>query len=520
MNVTFNRCEEILKTLPIGYYLGHAVSIKLDPKGGNTFIDLSTESITISYPTIAAACAKAREIPDLEQVIRGLLYHEISHALLTNRKIMDLSTWLNYRVILKVYFGIKINNAQALYLKDHVRDIINIFEDERIETLCSNYYMGVDFKKNVFLINDCNPLDLAKDSDPLKRFFAAVRFRVASNEILNMIWTTINYNRNISAAVATDHTIEKYLAQIMALFIKFLDNNANSTNANPNTAKSDNSKSDNSNGQPDNSKSDDSADSNNTLDSDTMQKLLDQAEKKSAGQGASHTTLKETFKKVTTNPDAVAIKDRLARIINIALNKNKNRSSSTYAYAGRIDPRATQSKDYRWFAKKAVNASGRRFDKIHFNLFCDNSGSFQPSCNKMNALLLAIKDYASQNPDFTVSIIHCGKGMEIKGDNDWALKCNTGSYLELNTKAIVDKLQVPNATVVNLVVFDGEMLAEDDDDRVVYKAFDKPNFIVVSDTDNRPHFVYAPSAKVTYLDDNYADAFTNVILEQLAKVLS
>lgn len=507
MNVTFARCEEILNTLPIGYYLGHPVTVKLDPENPATFINLDTETVTVSYKMIDEALESARETVDLEQVIRGLLYHEISHALLTAPDTMRLIRCYTPNDLLMRANIKTLPTIINTYIDQYKKDIFNIFEDERIETLCQDYYMDVNFKKNVFLLNKVDPRKLAKDPDPMNRFFVAVRFRVAEPEILDEIRAVIKSAKNLDGRNYHIDLIP-YLARVYMLFAKFINNteSAESKSQKPDSSKS---------GKPESKAESQESDG---LTNDEEQ-LLAQATQECAGQGASKDMLLNKFKALSTNGNVGPIKERLSRIIAAALNKNKNRSSSTRAYAGRIDPRATQSKDYRWFAKKAVNTSGRRFDKIHFNLFCDNSGSFSPSQQKMNALLLAIKEYAAQNKDFSVTVIHCGKGLEIKKDNDWSLTCGNCSVLKSDARKITDSLQVPNATVVNLVVFDGEMTPDTRNPKEVYKAFDKPNFIVVTDTSNQRYFRFAPSARVTYVTDNYADTFIDVIFNQLARLL-
>lgn len=492
MNVTFARCEEILNTLPIGYYLGHPVTVKLDPENSATFITLDTETVTVSYKMIAQALESTRETVDLEQVIRGLLYHEISHALLTSPDAMRLIKCYTTNKLLERANITVLPITISAYIDQYKKDIFNIFEDERIETLCQNYYMDVNFKKNVFLLNNVDPRKLIKDPDPVNRFFAAVRFRVAEPEILDEIRAIIKTANNLDSHSSYSDLIP-YLAQVYMLFAKFVNNKPES--------------------KPESQESDGLA--------GDEERLLTQAIQECADQGASKDMLLRKFKTLSTNENVGPIKNRLERIITAALNKNKNRSSSTHAYAGRIDPRATQSKDYRWFAKKTPNSSNRRFDKIHFNLFCDNSGSFRMSRSKMNALLLALRKYAEKNQDFSISVIHCAQGMEVRGDNDWPLTCNHSSDLYNDTKKIVDGLQVPNATVVNVVVFDGYMSppcrdqAED-----VYKAFNKPNFIVVSDVSNKKLFKFAPSARVTYVTDSYADTFIDIIFKQLEALLS
>ena len=526
MKLSFAACEDILKTLPIGYYLGHPVACRLDPEGEDTFINMDTESVTISYPTIATALENIKVPVEPESVIRGLLYHEISHALLTPAR---LFTCYTPRVIEASLNATGCSKERARYLAANVRKIMNIFEDERIETLCRDYYMNVDFKKNLFLINDVTPKEAATSPDPMDRFFAGVRFREASPELLDEVKTAIRKTANLCHG-SSYTTCSNYVLQILGLFNKFIkdsDDLSNKGNSDNEFGAKTGAKSD-SKSESDNTESDGKPKSGNAatetkpaLTQEEIDKLAEAANKATAGEGAGHDTLKTTFKVLSTNTDIAPIENRLERIINAATNKNKSRSTASFAYAGRIDPRATQSKDYRWFAKKTPNGSNRRFDKIHFNLFCDNSGSFGESRSKMNALLLALRKYAEKNQDFSVSVIHCAQGMEVRGDNDWPLTCNHGSDLYNDTKKIVDGLQVPNATVVNVVVFDGYMSppsrdrAED-----VYKAFNKPNFIVVSDISNKKLFKYAPSARVTYVTDDYADTFTDVIFKQLEALLS
>ena len=529
MKLSFAACEDILKTLPIGYYLGHPVACRLDPEGEDTFINMDTESVTISYPTIATALENIKVPVEPESVIRGLLYHEISHALLTPTR---LFTSYTPRLIEPTLNTTGYSKERARYLTANVRKIMNIFEDERIETLCRDYYMNVDFKKNLFLINNVTPKEVAASPDPMDRFFAGVRFREASPELLDEVKTTIRKTANLCHG-SSSSTCVNYALMILELFNKFikdsddLSNKGNSDNNSDSKPESDN-KSDNKSDSKSESDSKSDSKSGNAatetkpaLTQEEIDKLAEAANKATAGEGAGHDTLKAAFKVLSTNTDIAPIENRLERIINAATNKNKSRSTASFGYAGRIDPRATQSKDYRWFAKKTPNGSNRRFDKIHFNLFCDNSGSFGPSRSKMNALLLALRKYAEKNQDFSVSIIHCAQGMEVRGDNDWPLTCDHGSDLYDNTKKIVDGLQVPNATVVNVVVFDGYMSPPSRDQaEVVYKAFNKPNFIVVSDVSNKKLFKYAPSARVTYVTDDYADTFIDAIFKQLEALLS
>ena len=73
MLLTFARCQEILDTLPIGYYLGRDIPVTLDHTGTNSFYDTFNNSITLSYPLIARALEQAK-VPDEEQAVRSMLF--------------------------------------------------------------------------------------------------------------------------------------------------------------------------------------------------------------------------------------------------------------------------------------------------------------------------------------------------------------------------------------------------------------------------------------------------------------
>ena len=117
MDVSFARVEQILKTLPIGYYCGRDIKVSLS-KQDTTYYDFSNDCIRISYPMIQRSVKLLSDDSKIENDIRCLLYHEVSHAILTPSNIR----------------------------KD---DFYNVFEDERIETILQDYYMRVDFKEIV-----------------------------------------------------------------------------------------------------------------------------------------------------------------------------------------------------------------------------------------------------------------------------------------------------------------------------------------------------------------------------------
>lgn len=525
MNVSIGYCEDVLKTLPVGYYLGHRVSAKLDPTGDDTYINMDTESITISYNNIVTMLKNAPDDIDRESVIRGLFYHEISHALLTYRT--DV-----FKEVMRIFDkgflrGVKsqlsskpeIKAQQIKYLEENFHDIMNIFEDERIETMCKNYYMNVDFKRNLFLINGIDPMELVNNEDPIKRFYAVVRYRVGKPEFIEI--------RDALIARFTPYTFAKlkylddksrdYFQSVLQFFVKIMKDKPKKSSMQSARSKQPGQ---DSNKTPSENMAGNTA--QKALSDSQINQILDNFNMQNTDRGVDCGALKTIAQKLSTNIYAAQVKAQLEKILTEALNKNKNRASSSLAYAGRIDPRSTVSKDYRWFAKKTAHGAAKHFDKVHFNLFCDNSGSFTNSKAKMNSLICALKNIESNNPDFSVTVLHCANGITIPDQDNPYLDCNGGSHLPETANEIYKSVQKPNATNINLVVFDGRMhLPYDEAGKANFAAFNHPNCIVISDTDNEDAFkTYAPQARSTFITDKYADVFINEALTLVGKLIA
>ena len=154
MEITYNNLKNILKTLPIGYYIGRNIPVTMEEYSNMSYYNPAKDEIVIGYKLILDAYNKVEhmyKVEDEESVIRGLLYHEVSHAMLTPDT--------------KYLFSVRHN----------LQDIINIFEDERIETLLRKFYMNVNFKRNVVFLNNYD--GTKKPENARDAFYQAVRFR-------------------------------------------------------------------------------------------------------------------------------------------------------------------------------------------------------------------------------------------------------------------------------------------------------------------------------------------------------
>lgn len=517
MKPSVGYCQDVLKTLPVGYYLGHPVSLRLDPTGDTTYIELDCERVTVSYNNICAALKNAPDDIDPEPIIRALLYHEISHALLTPRGLLSTA---NRTFVNNCCYRYKNGADKAAYIWDHFRDIINIFEDERIETTCHNYYMNVDFKRLLVLLNG-DPKNFM-NRDPLGKFFALVRYRIGTQAQLDTVSTIIKDFCGYTYAMPH---CENYVKSIIKLFASMLPSDfqyQHNSNEQDNDAMQD--AQDNNSVQ--NDQDDDAKDqtSHAPLTDDQVDAIAQAIEEKlkACPITIEKSQLKKAFKTLSTNREAAAIRAQFERVVQTALNKHKAQSSGSLGYSGRIDPRSVANKDYRWFAKKSQGSSVKRFSKIQFNLFCDNSGSFGSSRLKMNAVILALKELAATNHDIQVKVIHCGCGVTVPDQESPWLTCCGGSHFSENLPTIYKEAQRPDATNINMVVFDGEfrMLGNITKSKA-FGTFNHPNCIIVSDTDNEDDFNnYAPQARKTFITDCYADTFISQLIDQVGRLLA
>lgn len=526
MKPSVGYCQDVLKTLPVGYYLGHPVSLRLDPTGDSTYIELDCERVTVSYNNICEALKNAPDDIDPEPIIRALLYHEISHALLTPRGLLSTA---NGNIIYKCCSRYKNSADKVAYIRAHVHDIINIFEDERIETTCRNYYMNVDFKRLLVLLNG-DPKNFI-NRDPIGKFFALVRYRIGPSEQLETVSSII---KQFYGETYMMQNCELYAKNIIKLFASMLPSNfqyQHNRNEQDNGAAQDAQDNGVAQDAQDNSAAQDAQDNgaeNQTPHSHLTDDQVDaiaraiEEKLKACPIDIEKSKIKEAFKKLSTNREAAAIRAQFERVVQTALNKNKAQSSGSLGYSGRIDPRSVANKDYRWFAKKSQGSSVKRFNKIQFNLFCDNSGSFCNSKLKMNAVILALKELAAANHDIQVKVIHCGNGITVPDQESPWLSCSNSSYFTENLPAVYKEVQQPNATNINMVVFDGEFYMRDNITKdKAFGTFNHPNCIIVSDTDNEDAFnEYAPQARKTFITASYASTFISQLLDQVGRLLA
>ena len=506
MEKSFLEVKAVADTLPIGLYAKRRIETVLEDNIQESYYVPMEDKIVISYPQVAAGLKKMSEEEDIETSVRTMLYHEVSHGILTPKDM-------------------------------EVTDILNIFEDERIETLLSNYYYNVDFKRNVFLVNDYNGAD---PQNAMDEFYQTVRFRKGEQRWLDRVnelilcyseMTAGNYqgwgwySNNDGKSVSLNRYYEDVYNLYNEIAAKWGEPEKNHYQDRENARRGTEIHIGitNPNGNPGNGdqkveaqSSDGEADQNQGKNGDgenkaNVQAMVDAAKKESQQIG------EETFgvghaniladKVIETYYDS-KLYDTLSIIID-SFNKKNTKGNSINAYSGVFNPRLVARDDYRYFQHKTSINGNNTYGTLHLNLFLDDSGSMSGNEQVVNKLIYALLCIEKRNTNFTFDVITCADRIEI-ADKKKGFVARGGTYLSNAIIPLYRKVQKPNTYNYNLVLFDGQADVDSYLGNTTFKVFDNNNCTIISDRSNERHLRRLSSAKIIY-SYNYTDElFKNV----------
>lgn len=504
MNITKERAQSILRTLPIGYYLKRNIDVELSETASTSYIDLENERITIAMNNFYKAHKSAVSDEQLEETVRAVLYHELSHALLTPKRLT-------------------------------VTDIMNIFEDERIETLLKNFYINVNFKQNLSKIVN---VDTLSDMVPRELFFKIVRFRKGPQHFVDRVSYLIKRYMYINAKTTDvfDYyweinnfylDVKQYSEQLKREYESQLKNDKDEakdemqveaqveetqteSDETDNESNKDKTEDEESTTIETNSKGTTETDENE-LSEEELDKLTNE--------------LISELNKCMDNSETNQYIKELTPIIKQARTQQSNTASAINAYSGVFNPRSVVNNDYRYFVQKNRAGHLKQFSKIRLNLYIDRSGSFRGSQDTVNAFLNALAKLEKEITDFEFNLVTIGEGEIVHDKNDRQIKCHGGNALTTEIFKIAKRLTCADCTLYNIVLFDGYAFLHDVPYAIRimssesnFKVFNSPNTYIISDLSNTLVInQYAPLAKTTFTR-NYAKDFKQQILNILQNV--
>ena len=485
MQLTKELLQHYINKVPIGYYVGRNVDVSIGDKD-DTYFDLVKGTIVISYPTIKDNARLIRTDADAEKSVRHLIFHELSHALLTPRIL-------------------------------HIDMVLNVFEDERIESILKNYYLDTDFKAFVKKLNGFKNQPPENEWDA---WYQLVRYRRGPVYFLSRVHEIIDDYTHLDIAVSRIDTeirssIRNYETEVNQLYEEFVKW-YNQTN--PSDLKIDKSlkdlmqngegdgQSDDKNNQQtqvgtglsnaDNNQSDDNKDGLekalqklleslkdskkdllmevpkvddkankfanvssieaidvNEGDYDDLYTIIDDSDDKAGGLW--HRPGKDDDKAKQKADKAVF--DMIDSLISLLKTTRKNNGSSIAAYSGVLSPRNVIRDDYKYFMQQNRKGHASVYSKMHLNMFIDCSASFKDNDEKVNTLLWALTKFERAVPDFSYDLISCGVGQKLRPKYNRTQSSYDETVLTDDIFDMFKKQQFTNAVNMNIVLYDGEV---------------------------------------------------------------
>ena len=186
MKITYEEMRDIAARLPVGYYLGRKVPVIVEPSGG-AYCDAIKCEIHIGMSLLAQAASHITAADaakwDREKMLRCVLYHEVGHVLLTPKWLFNISV-------------AKPDGSGCFPRSTTGHDILNIFEDERLERMLSAFFIGVDFNGFVHLVNGGNN----SGKTVTEKLYNAIRLRKTTPAISTEVDDAIQSLVGISGA--------------------------------------------------------------------------------------------------------------------------------------------------------------------------------------------------------------------------------------------------------------------------------------------------------------------------------
>ena len=485
MQLTKELLQHYINKVPIGYYVGRNVDVTIGDKD-DTYFDLVKGSIVISYPTIKDNARLIKTDADAEKSVRHLIFHELSHALLTPRIL-------------------------------HIDMVLNVFEDERIESILKNYYLDTDFKAFVKKLNGFKNQPPENEWDA---WYQLVRYRRGPVYFLSRVHEIIDDYTHLDIAVSRIDTeirssIRNYEAEVNRLYEEFVkwynqtnpsdlkidkslkdlmqngegdgqsdDKNNQQTQMGTGLSNADNNQSDNNKDGLEEAlqkslesfkdskkdllmevpKVDDKANKFanvssieaidvNEGDYDDLYTIIDDSNDKAGGLW--HRPGKDDDKAKQKADKAVF--DMIDSLISLLKTTRKNNRSSIAAYSGVINPRNVIRDDYKYFMQQNRKGHASVYSKMHLNMFIDCSASFKDNDEKVNTLLWALTKFERAVPDFSYDLISCGVGQKLRPKYNRTQSSYDGTVLTDDIFDMFKKQQFTNAVNMNIVLYDGKV---------------------------------------------------------------
>lgn len=531
-----------IKKIPLSYYAGFAVEMKADDNAQTSYCDVENRQIVIATNQLSLVDNVTldnimNDEVKLNSVVRGVVYHELSHAILTPKELLPYAFKTSTR--LKAVREIK-KLIPSFDLSD-IKNLINVVEDERIETTFKDMFMNVDFKKNIKLIANYDACMTNKNINAFSEFFNIVRFGTFSNELnkvakkylpdLTLIEQTSRKVKNclfyiFSMAISSfkncdESYLNAYVCDALIAYycvVKLVDC-INQLKQQEEQEQQEQQSQEGENEQDQNNNKEDQAD--NTEQEEKEKQEQEKQKEQQKNNGASCKEIMEGFKKALVTAfqlkDSSLISKQLEPILK-KHNKEGLTEGGSYGYSGRIDPHkiarnACQAEDnYKWFARSFGDTKNNK-KPLLINMFLDSSGSYVESVPMTQQIIEAVLNTAKTGL-FKANIFSVENGItQIYNAKDFIE--GYGTHIHSNDLITIKKaINNSNYDVLNILMFDGDINQHSN----FWQLFNSNNNYIIYENGNaRAVEYYCSKANKSFVKQG---DFTDKIVDNFLKAVN
>lgn len=510
MELSLARCESIVNTLPIGFYTGRRINVRIDKEAPSSYYDMMEDSIVISYPIIAHRMKVTPEGScDEEEAVRSMMYHEVAHAILTPSG--------------------SLHNTYA----------VNCMEDERIETVLKDYFHGVNFRKQLL---DIHGGKIPRATDVKSAFFNAVRFGLGTDKVQKEVQRIINKYASMNRATEYwDKPIgvseyENEVADLYKLVQKEFKTNREEFQSEENGGKdepqemdklgekkqgSGKSKPSNKKGEENENESEDGEGEENE-ESESQNPFGKEHECPLTAEQVKHMVGASLGKQSGLDEEQVAKMNEFQKAVETIIgnfNKKNKGGSGINAYSGVFNPRAVARKDYRYFERAMTTQGNNKFGTCHLNLIIDCSGSYYDNVDVTNGILAVLSEIERKNRNFSMDVAFINHEFKLcQTVSERKMTAWGGNSIPDNMKEILMKLQKPQTCNYNIILFDGDAICQDyygKDCNKLFGVFDMKQTTLITDPDNEQYMNPPFTSTKVVVTQNYTKELIDHIIHAL-----
>jgi len=447
MEIRLEEMREIARTLPIGYYLGRKIPVMVEP-GDDAYCDIVKGEIHIGIGLLQQAASQIDAADaaqwSREKLLRCLLYHECGHVLLTPK-------WAKGWGNLPETPGGDPDPDGA--------ELVNIFEDERLEQMLSRFFLGVDFKAFVRLVHK-----RGVKADRTGKFFKAVRLRQTTPEISAAVDAAVQRlvwcNSQSCEASYAGVSYQDVLTELVNAIAPYSEPKPEEQKPEEPKPEEQQPKNEDSDGGSDEQKSErqqkpGGENSEGVAPDDGSKETEDAKGRNPVVVNLPDNFLKELADKVFVTPPS-DVENTLRRFAaRLSKRKGAQAAGRWSALHGRIDPRRDALDKERIF-RRTSDVGASLMTSVHLTLWVDESGSFLSSKDTLNQILSATsKAMSMSSGKLTVDVVKMGYHAGVAAQRDWPVCPGGGNGIDETYVHAWRKTRRKDRRNIDLVVFDG-----------------------------------------------------------------